>query len=402
MDAVLGLFYRLIVWALQTPVLRALIPGRFRIATVTTSPAKGSVESGVFYSPSPAVVSRNQELGHDFVTPEPEEFPSVGWSLWRGVEVTNNRFFPFLLSGSTLMIGPRRLPGPYEMVQKRNRIVHQSGDQVLVDRFRGPRMRVDRAIFLGGRDFTNWYHWLVDGLPALHLANQLPDHFRDWPVLVPEQIYRFPTMVEALEVFRAGRDVIVMTDGVMVQTKQLVWIDPLEVSNIPKTTARSDKEPRIHLLHREGMESYRDAFLAHFDAQPVTPHRRIVLARSGGRRSYNQEELLAVANEYGFEPVYPENLSLAEQIQLFREARYVLGPSGAGFAGLLFSQPGCSALCWQDTRLRFMTILPDLATLNHGDYWHIFYQSDENNGLFRSSYTIDPDVLRQALATWLD
>ncbi|MFZ9105264.1 MAG: hypothetical protein ACO2ZT_01170, partial [Pontimonas sp.] len=64
-------------------------------------------------------------------------------------------------------------------------------------------------------------------------------------------------------------------------------------------------------------------------------------------------------------------------------------------------QSGTSALCWQDTRLRFMTILPDLATLNGAEYWHIFYQSHEDNGLFRSSYTLDETWLRESLDTWL-
>lgn len=401
MDRLFRGLYGFLARVLSTPVGKFLIPPRFRLVTITTSPSSGSVESGEFFAPSAAVVSRCQELGRDFVTPDPEQFPAVGWSLWDNVEVTNNRYFPYLLSSDQLMLGPRRLPGPYKVVAKRNRILWAREDKALVNRKHGERMHIEKGIFLGGRDFTNWYHWLVDGLPALHLANSLPDHLRDWPVLVPEQIYRYPTMIDALDLFRARRDVIVMPEWAMVSAKKLVWIDPLEVSNIPKTGARTDKEPRIHLLHREGMESYRDEYLKAFAPEPITPHRRIVLAREGGRRSYNQEEVLAIAADYGFEPVYPEKLSLAEQVRTFREASHVLGPSGAGFAGMLFAQPGTSALCWQDTRLRFMTILPDLATLNGAEYWHIFYQSHEDNGLFRSSYTLGETWLRESLGTWL-
>ena len=401
MDSFLAGVYRMLVGMLRHPVGAWLVPTRFRLATLSTSPAPGAVESGVFFEKSPAVVSRCQELGTAFVEPEPEHFPAVGWSVWEKAEVVNNRYFPYLLGGNTLMIGPKRVPGPYDVVKRKNRVVYARGDDVLVNRYQGERMVVDQAIFLGGRDFTNWYHWLVDGLPSLHLANRLPAHLRNLPVLVPEQIYRYPSMVEALEVFRDGRDLIVVPEWTMVRAKKLVWIDPLEVSNIPKSVVASAREPRIHLLHREGMESYRDVFLARFAPKKLKATRKIVLAREGGRRSYNQEDALAVAEEFGFEPVYPEKLSLGEQVHLFRQASHVLGPSGAGFAGLLFSQPGTKALCWQDTRLRFMTILPDLATLNHADYQHIFYQSDENHGLFRSSYTLDPEWLRRSLELWL-
>lgn len=402
MDTVLSWMYRQLARALELPVIRWLVPPRFRVVTITTSPTPGSVESGVFFEPSDAIVSRCQEVGVDDVTPEPEVFPAVTWSVFKDAEVTNNRYFPYLLHGDTLMIGPRRLPGPYQVVMKKNRIIWAEGDKALVNRSFGERMHIDEAIFIGGRDFTNWYHWLVDGLPALHLANSLPEHLRDLPVLIPEQIFRYPTMLDALELFRQHRDMIVMPEWAMVHAKKLVWIDPLEVSNIPKTSAKTDKEPRIHMLHREGMESYRDVYVQKFAPKPIKATRKIVLARDTARRSYNQQDALDVAAEFGFEPIYPEKLTLEEQVRIFREASHILGPSGAGFAGLLFSQPGTKALCWQDTRLRFMTILPDLATLNHSDYQHFFYQSDENRGLFRSSYTLDTNALRVALDQWLN
>jgi len=399
-DRLLGWAYSLLAVLLKVPGFRHLLSPALRLVTIRTSPGVGAIESGVFYERSDAVVSRCQELGVAHVPPEPEEFPPVGWSVFDNAEVTNNRYFPYLLHGNTLMVGPRRLQGPYQVVMKRNRIIWSHGDTAIVNRLHGERMGVDEAIFIGGRDFTNWYHWLVDGLPALHLANSLPEHLRHLPVLIPAQIFKYPTMLEALELFLNHRDMIVVPEWAMVKAKKLVWIDPLELSNIPKTSAKTDKEPRIPLLHREGMEGYRDVYLNAFAGKRTAQNKKIVLARDTARRSYNQDDVLDVAAEFGFEPVYPEKLSLAEQVKVFRSASHILGPSGAGFAGLLFSQTGTKALCWQDTRLRFMTILPDLATLNHSDYQHLFYQSDENRGLFRSSYTLDTNELRKALSTW--
>ncbi|AVG24483.1 glycosyltransferase [Pontimonas salivibrio] len=395
-------WYRLLYSALRTPVLKWLFLPRFKALQLSVSPGHGWQESGEFFPASPAVVSRSQTLGEDLVVAEPETFPAVTWSLWSHASVTNNRFFGFLLHGDQFMIQPRRTPGPWRLSYRKNRVLWSSGDKVLVDRNRGHRMHVDRAIFLGGRDFTNWYHWLVDGLPQLHMANRLPEHLRDYPVIVPEQIFRYPTMLDALELFKGHRDMIVMPEWALLEADSLVWIDPLELSNLPKQQGPSPLDSRLHLLHRDGMESYRDVYLEAYAPQEVTPHRKLFLARDTKRRSYNQEEALEVAKEFGFEACYPEKLTLAEQVQVFREAKYLMGPSGAGFAGLLFCQPGTSALCWQDTRIRSMTILPDLATLNHAEYWHIFYTSDESGGLFRSNYTLDPQWLRQSLHTWLD
>ena len=394
-------FYALVHWALHHPATRWVVPRRFRRADIVISPGVGAVESGVFFEPSDAIVSRSQILGEPPITPEPERFPAVTWGVFNDAWVTNNRYFPFLVTGQTIMLPPRRVEGPWRLSYRRNRIVWSDGEHVVIDTARGEQMAVDQAIFLGGRDFTNWYHWLVDALPQLHLANRLPEHLRGLPVVIPEQIYRYPTMVEALELFLDGRDVIRVPEWSAVRATRLVWIDPLEVSNLPQRKSHPTMDPKIHQLHREGMESYRDVFLGAFAASPVTPHRKIVLARDTTRRSFNQDEVLAVAAEFGFEPCYPEKLSLAEQVAVFREARHIIGPSGAGFAGLLFVQPGTQALCWQDTRIRSMTILPDLATLNHADYYHVFYRSDESGGLFKSNYHLDPDWLRDSLRTFL-
>lgn len=400
MATLIARFYALIYFLLGIPGLARLVPG-LRRAEIVFSPAQAAEEHGEFYPPSDAVVSRSQILGEEFVTPEPESFPAVTWSRFADVEVTNNRLFGWVLADTTLMIQPRRTPGPWRMAYRKNRIVWSSDRKVLVNRYQGPRMNVERAIFLGGRDHTNWYHWLIDALPQLHLANQLPEHLRDWPVIIPEQIFAYPTMVEALELFRAGRDLIVVPEWTMVSADELIWIDPLELSNLPKQLGDSPMDPRLHMLQREGMESYRNVFLDAFAPQTITPHKKLFLARDGQRRSYNQDEALAVAEEFGFEACYPEKLTLAQQVTAFREASHIMGPSGAGFAGLLFCQPGTSALCWQDTRIRSMTILPDLATLNHADYWHVFYTSDESGGLFRSNYHLEPDWLRAKLTTWL-
>ena len=402
MARLISALYALLHALTGVPVVGWLITRWLRPARLVFSPASGSDEQGQFYAESDAVVSRSQVLGETFVTPEPERFPAVTWSLWSDAEVSNNRLFGFLLHGDQLMIQPRRTEGPWRLTYGNNRIVWSDGGQLLVDRFRGPRMSVDNAIFLGGRDHTNWYHFLVDMLPQLHLANQLPEHLHSWPILVPEQIFRYPSMVEALELFRNHRDMVVVPEWTMVSAQQLVWIDPLELSNLPQHRGPSALDPRFHLLHREGMESYRDVYLRHYVEKDPVPTRRLFLAREAGRRDYNQDEALAVAERFGFEPCYPEKLSLGEQVRVFREASHVLGPSGAGFAGLLFAQAGTKALCWQDTRIRAMTILPDLATLNAADYRHIFYTSDESGGLFRSDYVLEPEWLAEKIGQWVE
>jgi len=385
-------------------VLRSLatLPGLGRVigrwlrpVTVHEIITSGVADQGEIYGPSAAITSRVQEFGTPFITPDIEHFPAVGWRVVENATAVTTRHFPYLVHGNQMMIGPRRNPGPWDVVKRGNHVVWQSGFHALVNMTRGNTIRVNSAILLGGHSHTNWYHWLVDALPQLHTAGKLPEPYRSWPVVVPEEIFRYPTMVEALEVFRDGREIIRVPLGSRV-VGDLCWVDALENSDIPRSLVTPSPTSLIHLLHKEGMESYRRVFLDRFGDQPSPWGKKVFITRSGTRRAYNQEEIAEVAREYGFTVVAPETLSLAEQVALFSHATHLIGPSGAGFGGLLFASPGTQVLCWQDARLSHMTILPDLATLTNSHYWHVFYEPTEG-GIFTGNYHLGPEKIRQSL-----
>ena len=355
----------------------------------------GVVAEGELYGPSAAITSRVQVFGKPVIEPEPEEFPRVGWRVSDNAIVMSTRHFPYLVHGNQMMIGPRRNPGPWQVVRRGNQVVWQSGTKALVNLVRGRTLRVPEVILLGGRSHRNWYHWLVDALPQLHSARLLPEPYQSWPVCVPEEIFRYPTMVEALELFLNGREVVRLPRNTRL-IGRVCWIDSLENLDVPETLVMSRPDSEIHLLHREGMQAYRQVFLDAFAGTPSEWGEKVFLTRKGTRRVYNQDEIIAVAKELGFQDVAPETLTLAEQVTLFQGATHIIGPSGAGFGGLLFAKENSKVLCWQDSRLMSMTILPDLAALTGTDYWHILYQP-ESGGVFTGDYHLDPDTIRKAL-----
>jgi len=391
--------YTLLHALAQTPALGGLIGRWFRPVTVQEIITSGVIADGDIYEPTSAITSTVQEFGQPCAPPEPEQFPPVGWRVITAATAVTTRHYQYLIHGNQMMIGPRRNPGPWQVVKRGNHVVWESGFDALVTLGRGQTIRVDGAILLGGHSHTNWYHWLVDALPQLHTARELPEPYRSWPVCVPEDIFAYPTMVEALELFREGRDIIRVPLGTRI-SGDLCWVDSLENSDIPESLVTPPPHGLIHLLHRQGMESYRQVFLDRFGDQPSPWGERIFITRAGTRRVYNQDEIAAIASEFGFSAVAPEKLSLGEQVALFSHATHIIGPSGAGFGGLLFASPGTQVLCWQDARLTHMTILPDLATLTDSHLWHVFYKPEEG-GIFTGNYQLDPGEIRQHLQTFV-
>jgi capsular polysaccharide biosynthesis protein len=52
----------------------------------------------------------------------------------------------------------------------------------------------------------------------------------------------------------------------------------------------------------------------------------------------NEERLVEKARSTGFEVVYPEKMSLAEQIMIFEEAKVICATHGAGMANLVWAK----------------------------------------------------------------
>jgi hypothetical protein len=65
---------------------------------------------------------------------------------------------------------------------------------------------------------------------------------------------------------------------------------------------------------------------------------RIFLARENVRRPYNQNEAGTLLEGMGFRSVRLEQLPFTEQVALMAEATIVVGPTGAQWAGWLFSE----------------------------------------------------------------
>lgn len=72
-----------------------------------------------------------------------------------------------------------------------------------------------------------------------------------------------------------------------------------------------------------------------------TPHRKVYLSRANQKREFVSEgKLEASLSEHGFEIVAPEILSVTQQIELFEQSKVIVGPTGAGFANIVFCSPG--------------------------------------------------------------
>jgi len=190
---------------------------------------------------------------------------------------------------------------------------------------RGDSLDIDFAVYFGGTYSFNFYHWVIEHLPTFWVINQLPQ-YRDLPILVDEGSIKHPNMLAMLkQVNITNREIIPVKAGHAYNINKLIVISKLAHVS---PSVRDELKPTDVIIHREAVEFLRQIF---FMPTQSKPNRLIFLGRksSVAARISNQEEIQSVFSDYGFEIVYPEELSLEQSIELFSQAKIIAGATGA-------------------------------------------------------------------------
>jgi capsular polysaccharide biosynthesis protein len=144
------------------------------------------------------------------------------------------------------------------------------------------------------------------------------------------------------------------------------------------------------------MKWLRGHMLAGFplEASPssASPYLYVTRRKASRRRVLNEDEVLRIMEPLGFEVVEAENIpTLDEEIALFRGAKVIAGPLGAGLVNMIFAE---SAVIFE--------LMGPEGYQNHAYYGlasslgfpHAYLSATESEG---QDFIVDLDLLQQAL-----
>lgn len=181
--------------------------------------------------------------------------------------------------------------------------------------------RVDETIaLLAAPQGWNYYHWLFDVLPRLHLLARWRGVIGRYAVPDKLNSVHLESLqllgVEESQLYRLGNDRRIRCQHLYLPSLpgsegcSPPWVVPfLREKFLPAAAGLSGQGPAIYI--QRGPEA----------ARPVL----------------NETELISRLEKRGFRTVNPEKLSFAGQVALFRDARVVVAAHGAGLANLAFA-----------------------------------------------------------------
>jgi capsular polysaccharide biosynthesis protein len=184
-------------------------------------------------------------------------------------------------------------------------------------------MHLKNAAILTHTFIYNYYHWLIDTIPRLHLLEKSG-------LNIEKYIVNSPKEHELLALFGVPSDKIIVPDEkTHLQVENLI---------IPS---------QYYVTPKWACDFIRNKFLPpniNFEKR----NKKIYITRNGigtaGRKILNEEVIFNFLQKEGFERYELEKISIEDKAKLFSQAEFVIGPTGAGLTSLIFCNPGTKVI----------------------------------------------------------
>lgn len=86
-----------------------------------------------------------------------------------------------------------------------------------------------------------------------------------------------------------------------------------------------------------------------------------------------------------------EKYTIGQQVSFFKNAKFIVGPSGVAWTNLIFCNSSCKALTWLPEVIKNFSVFPTLAKLA-GVKLYFFNTSSNHYKTIHDDYIIDLDM----------
>jgi capsular polysaccharide biosynthesis protein len=140
------------------------------------------------------------------------------------------------------------------------------------------------------------------------------------------------------------------------------------------------------------------------DTQPVTG-RKVYISRAKAlrRKVANEQEVIALLKQFGYEIHCMEDLTFTDQVKLMMQSSHLVSIHGAGLTNMLFMQEGSQILelyldPYRYNKIPFSKSYFRLAGILNHNYYYLFSDPvGNNNTIYDADIVINLDNLKKYL-----
>ncbi len=208
---------------------------------------------------------------------------------------------------------------------------------------------IDSAINLCGNYSSNLYHFVYEILSKFYILSKV-EIAQDVPILLDYSAKHIPQFAELVELFSNHRSIIYANPEELVYINHCYHLSqchtiPMNYKDMKLCSSADVKFDRVVLRF------LRDHILSLATMDVEFPKRFFISRKSTKWRSYNEDEVIEVVNDFGFTVVYPEEMTYQQQVSMFHNAEYIIAASGAALTNIISCRPGCRVLTLISTRI---------------------------------------------------
>lgn len=216
-------------------------------------------------------------------------------------------------------------------------VLDRAGSEFTAHFLSGPEDRVvrGRTIFITSQEIRNFGCFLYWALPQFILLSESFHEPIDRYVVTD----RSPWIFEVLHILGLPRRPIYTVEEVCgTRFEKLTMTNVLSTEGFFHTETREAFfriSRKLRIVDGGRPREHRKIFVSRALSHARAPHYRVLI---------NESQLLEIAARHGFEIIFPETLTFADQIRVFDSAAVVVGPSGSGMLSTIFSPPGTAVV----------------------------------------------------------
>jgi capsular polysaccharide biosynthesis protein/tetratricopeptide (TPR) repeat protein len=231
--------------------------------------------------------------------------------------------------------------GHFSDMKHDHSVLARRNDALLINPPELVNHEIEEGIMLCGLASNAYGHWFAEFLPKLRFFEQHP-RFSQIPIIIdegmPQSHYDFlKTLV--------SNSTYILPKGRSVKVKNLLIAPtdtffPLEL--LPNHTVPPEKQSSSTI----GGLRYFDEKIRKYYGPPKKSNSRIFLSRKNSqwRRLINEPAVIAELKKLDFKVLYVEDYTFEQQVKIFQNADFIIGPNGSAFNNLIFCHPNVKAI----------------------------------------------------------